>query len=152
MPKANKKEATIATQRREHLQFTSFHKPSSPFVAIITSKPQQQRNSIHSNPTNHRHSFIILDDDLTLPLHTVIWAKQHGKIFKHHCRPGISAIQARLFILSFTQGRTPSWFTGSFGVKPAVKADTTEKQNYHQKHKGYIISLIRIRFFLLLSS
>ena len=100
MPKANKKEATIATQRREHLQFTSFHKPSSPFVAIITSKPQQQRNSIHSNPTNHRHSFIILDDDLTLPLHTVIWAKQHGKIFKHHCRPGVSAFQARLFILA----------------------------------------------------
>ena len=71
MPKANEKEVIIAVQRSEYLQFTSLHIPSS--------LQNHHQNAIHSNPTNHLHSFIILDDDLTLPLHTVIWAKQHGK-------------------------------------------------------------------------
>ena len=70
MPKANEKEAIIATQHREFLgtcNFTSLHRPSSLFVTIITSKPQQQRNSFKSN----LHSFIILDDSLPLQM---IWA------------------------------------------------------------------------------
>ena len=80
MSKANERKAIIATQRREYLQFTSLHKPSSPFVTIITSKPQQQRNPFKSNqsPAFIYYTRRRLDSTATY-LGTVIWAKQHGK-------------------------------------------------------------------------
>ena len=71
MPKANEKEAIIAVQRKRVL---AIHLTSHTIITIIKTTT----NVIHSNP-NHLHSFIILDDDSTLPIHIVIWANSMAK-------------------------------------------------------------------------
>ena len=110
MPKANEMEAIIAVQRERVL---AIHLTSHTIITIIKTTT----NAIHSNPTNHLHSFTtVLHSAMTRLYRYMQWAKQHGKCSS---TVGLGQVDRLTCSASFTQGRHHAASRADLERKPA---------------------------------